>query len=628
MRTLLIDNYDSFTYNLFHLLADLLGEAPVVIRNDEWDWATIERGGFERIVISPGPGRPERAEDFGVCTDVLRRATVPVLGICLGHEGLSAVFGGRVVHAPEPVHGRTSRIFHTGEGLFAGLPQGFAAMRYHSLVADAALPDELERTAWTEDGLVMGLRHRTRPLAGVQFHPESIGSEYGRALVANFVGRSSAHRSVRMGGAEAPRGLKPALQYRVLRDWQDPEAVFAARFAGRPSSWWLDSSRAEPGLARFSYMGEGGAPVRDFDELSTKLAQKSVKNTAPFTFFGGFVGYFGYEMHTGAPDLAFLPVDRFLVFDHETHTMCAAWLDGAADDNWAKEMSAPVPSLPEPEAPPAVEGRLARGREQYLKDIRACLEQIRNGETYQTCLTNRVRFPFNEDPFEAYRRLRRANPAPYSAFLWMPELAVACSSPERFLKVDREGWVESKPIKGTRPRGATAEEDEAIRRELAASEKDRAENLMIVDLIRNDLGRVCETGTIHAPALLEIESYATVHQLVSTVRGRLREDRTALDAVRAAFPGGSMTGAPKLRTMRILAELEGEARGIYSGALGFLSLDGAMDLNIVIRTAVFSEGQGEVGAGGGIVSLSDPEREWEEMLVKARAVTRPLGVIV
>lgn len=624
LRTLLIDNYDSFTYNLHHLLAELLGEPPAVIRNDKWTWEQIERAGFERIVISPGPGRPERPGDAGVCLEVLRRARVPVLGICFGHEALAVAFGGRLRHAPEPVHGRASAILHTGQGLFTGLPQGFRAMRYHSLAVDEPLPACLTRTAWTEDGLIMGLQHRERPLAGVQFHPESIGSECGRELIANFVApRRGPVRARPAAGASAPKGAPRRLHVVQLPQFLDPEAVFAARMAGGPAAWWLDSSRVEPGLARYSYMGSGGGMVCDFEDLRAALAEHSAAGDAPFPFRGGYVGYFSYE-----GQVAFTRADRYLAFDHETETMYAAWLEGAADEAWARAMGEAVPPLAPPGPPVAVRGEWARPRERYLADIAACLERIREGDTYQTCLTNRVRFPFSGSAFEAYRRLRRANPAPYAAFLQLPGITVACSSPERFLRIGADGWIESKPIKGTRPRGANAESDEALRRELAASVKDRAENLMIADLIRNDLGRVSEPGTVHVPALAQVESYATVHQLVSTVRGRLRAGCGALDAVRAAFPGGSMTGAPKLRTMRILAELEQAPRGVYSGALGFLSLDGAAGLNIVIRTAVFAGGAGEVGAGGGIVSLSDPGREWEEVLVKARAVTGPLGVVV
>jgi para-aminobenzoate synthetase len=183
-RILLIDNHDSFTFNLFQMIAVIGGVEPVVIANDACAWR--ELGGFDRVVISPGPGTPARARDVGIARDAVRFAEVPTLGVCLGHQAIAYEFGARVIHAPEPVHGRASAIFHDGGALFCDVPQGFAAIRYHSLMV-ANLPDALERIAWTSDGVIMGLRHRTRPLWGVQFHPESIGSEHGATIVRNFL---------------------------------------------------------------------------------------------------------------------------------------------------------------------------------------------------------------------------------------------------------------------------------------------------------------------------------------------------------------------------------------------------------------------------------------------------------
>jgi anthranilate/para-aminobenzoate synthase component I len=216
------------------------------------------------------------------------------------------------------------------------------------------------------------------------------------------------------------------------------------------------------------------------------------------------------------------------------------------------------------------------------------------------------------------------NPAPFACLLALPDATLVGSSPERFLKVGAEGWVESRPIKGTRPRGANPDEDRRLRAALAASAKDRAENLMIVDLVRNDLGRVCEIGSVHVPELFAIEPYQTVFQLVSTVRGRLARGADALDAVQAAFPPGSMTGAPKLAAMELLARLEPGPRGLYSGAVGYLDLRGGCDLAVTIRSIVLHGGRAFVHTGGGIVADSDSRAEWCEAEDKARALVAAL----
>jgi para-aminobenzoate synthetase len=263
-------------------------------------------------------------------------------------------------------------------------------------------------------------------------------------------------------------------------------------------------------------------------------------------------------------------------------------------------------------------------RNAYLARIDECLREITDGESYEICLTNTVTANVRIDPLRTYSHLRRLSPVPYGALLNFPDVTVLSASPERFLTVGVDGTVESKPIKGTRPRGATPEEDRALHDDLLGNEKDNAELLMIVDLIRNDLSRVCEVNSVHVPKLCEVETYAPVHQLVSTIRGRLRDRHSAVSCVRAAFPGGSMTGAPKIRTMEIIDRLEDGPRGVYSGSLGWFSLAGAMDLNIVIRTLVASGEEVSFGVGGAIVALSDPDEEYEETVVKSRAMVSAL----
>jgi para-aminobenzoate synthetase len=652
VRTLLIDNYDSFTFNLFHLLGEVNGEEPVVVRNDEASWEELAALAVDNIVISPGPGRPEHERDVGVSLDALQRATVPVLGVCLGHQALAHVTGGAIAHAPEVMHGRASEIHHDGRGVFAGIPQGFNAVRYHSL-AVGAVPDALRVTAWTADEVVMGLEHRERPLWGVQFHPESISTEHGATLLRNFRDLTRARR----------RKPRPAtgnsIHYRTMA-WCDPEAAFVALYGEHEHAVWLDSARAEPGLARFSFMGAPDGPLGQvvgydvasgtltvngeerresiFDHCARELTRlRAVAPELPFDFTCGFAGYFGYELKAecgGAlvhrsplPDAALVFCDRLLAFDHDerrVHVLALADpAGGAAAEAWLEETQCRLTALDPPAPPPATPALSFTAREHrdaYLANIAACLHEIQEGETYEVCLTTQLHADGAIDPLAAYRALRARNPAPHAALLRLGEVSVLSSSPERLVRVDRERVVESKPIKGTAARAAHPMEDAYRAAALRADTKSRAENLMIVDLVRNDLGRVCALGTVSVPALMAVESYATVHQLVTTVRGKLRPDATALDCLRAAFPGGSMTGAPKLRTMEIIDRLEGGPRGVYSGALGFLSVNGTADLSIVIRTLVASPGGLQIGSGGAIVAASDPDGEHDEMLLKARAV--------
>jgi para-aminobenzoate synthetase len=688
VKTLLIDNYDSFTYNLFQLLAEANGEEPIVVRNDDAGWPELQRLQFDNIVISAGPGRPDREHDFGVCAEAIERANVPLLGVCLGHQGLSWVHGAAVLPAPVVMHGRISAILHEGSSLFAGIPREFQAVRYHSLCVAQPLPAALQAIARTSDGVLMAVAHRTRPQWGLQFHPESICTEYGRRLLDNFRDLTTVHARapvghapnrpsarVRRTPARTPDAQWPdvaeqpalALKVRRLDALYDAERAFVNLYGDRETAFWLDSSRADE-RARFSFIGApdgplgavatydvangrlrveraGGEELREesiFDFLSREMRRlRHVSDGLPFDFNCGFVGYFGYELKADCggsdahrstmPDAAFVFAGRLIAFDHVeccTYVLCATEPgDDEQAESWIAETCARLASLTPPvnsewdTAAPhePVDFHLSRSHAQYLQDIATCRQRLSEGETYEICLTNKITAETSVDPLELYRTLRRVNPAPFSAYLRFGERAVLSSSPERFLSVGRDRWVEAKPIKGTCPRGGTPAEDVRLAEQLRRGEKNRAENLMIADLLRNDLGVVCEVGTVHVPNLMHVESYETVHQLVSTVRGLLREDVEPPDCVRACFPGGSMTGAPKRRTMQIIDELEGEARGVYSGAIGYLGLSGGCDLSIVIRTIVVQGHTATLGVGGAIVMLSDAEEEYQETLLKARA---------
>lgn len=439
-----------------------------------------------------------------------------------------------------------------------------------------------------------------------------------------------------------------------------PECAFVRVYGESANAFWLDGE--VPGeRARFSFMGDAGGPdgavvtcdvdageirierggrveLREqplFDYLANELGRLACRSPElPFDFNCGFAGYLGYEMKAecgaeivhglATPDAAFVFADRLLAFDHaEGHT----YVLGLGEDveSWIDGTSERLRSLPPLDKATVDAGTEQfaprRSAERYRDDIMACRRYLAAGDTYEVCLTNRLTAATGAEPLSIYRALRRANPAPFSAFLRFGDLSVLSSSPERFLAVDRDGWAEARPIKGTSRRGETPAEDACLATVLADDPKARAENVTIVDLMRNDLGRVCEVGTVSVPELMRVESYETMHQLVSSVRGRLRRDLGAVDCARACFPPGSMTGAPKLRTMEILDELEGEGRGVYSGAIGYFGLGGGCDLSVAIRTAVIAGGEVSVGAGGAIVAESDPDEELEEVRLKAEAVT-------
>lgn len=461
------------------------------------------------------------------------------------------------------------------------------------------------------------------------------------------------------------------------------EEAYPLLSGGAEYSFWLDSAREESPMSVASYVGVVPAqlsPLRvdsaraaaesgtedPFAQLEAALARAprvhpdaAAATGLPAGLRGGYVGYFGYEARAAmglehgypvpgylpaheapTPDSLWLPAVRYLVHEHARPGVAArSWLVG--DEPWCEAaerlLSAALNAAGEcasentpVNAPELTELLLfpAPAAEAYMDAVRASQHEIYEGNSYEVCLTAqtnaRIPNPSPELFFELYRRQRAHNSAPYAAYLRCGDFSVLSSSPERFLSVDTHRNAQTKPIKGTVPRGATPEEDAAAAAWLRTDEKTRAENLMIVDLLRNDLSTVSDPASVRVPVLMGVESYSTVHQLVSTVSSRLREGVSAVAAARACFPGGSMTGAPKPSTMQIIERLEGRARGVYSGALGFVSADGSANLSIVIRTLVaHDDGAVTLAAGGAIVADSDPTAEYEEMLTKLRAALPP-----
>lgn len=443
-------------------------------------------------------------------------------------------------------------------------------------------------------------------------------------------------------------------------------------FKDKPYCFFLDSALPQAKLGRYSFIGanpflvfqsknqgvqiiEGGKPLdltgKPLDVLREYLQRYQVINPTSLPFVGGAVGYFGYDLNrqierlpsisrddTGIPDCCLGFYDWVIVYDHQENKVYAAATGLPETDAIKAQKQAgakikelkriveggsrdvPLPALPTGET--LLKSNFSK--EGYCLAIQRAINYIYAGDIYQVNFSQRFAGKFSGDPAGLYRHLRDISPAPFAAYLGFGEMAVISSSPERYLKLT-SGLVETRPIKGTRPRGKTPEEDQALQEELFNSVKDRAELVMIVDLERNDLGRVCKPGSVVVTELFVLESYATVHHLVATVLGRLAKDKDLIDLLKASFPGGSITGAPKIRSMEIIEELEPTRRNIYTGAIGYLGFDGNMDLNIAIRTMVIKDGQAYFQAGGAIVADSVPEDEYQETLDKARAMINALN---
>lgn len=460
---------------------------------------------------------------------------------------------------------------------------------------------------------------------------------------------------------EIPHSRIPA----DLMDW-------VRGFADCPGLVFLDSALPHETLGRYSFIAAdpvhcvvaqdgqtdidgirfAGTPFDALEHLLRLYPMAQRPDLPPFQT--GLAGAFGYGLRHaveavpdhrrrdhGFADLAVGYYDLVVAVDHQAHRAFVIASGAPEQDAAARRARAQARTdwalarlarrIVRPNFGWAIEMRPDLEPDAFRRMVRRTIDYIEAGDIYQANITQRFQAPLpagfepgGPGRLALYDALRRRNPATFAAYIDFGETAILSSSPERFLKV-ADGRIETRPIKGTRPRGANAAEDAALAGQLLASEKDRAENLMIVDLLRNDLGRVAKLGSVKVPVLFGLESYATVHHLVSVVTAELDQGRSAVDLLRAAFPGGSVTGAPKIRALEIIAELEPTARGPYCGAVGYLSATGSMDTNIVIRTVLINGGRISFQVGGGIVADSDPEAEYQETLVKARALRETLA---
>ena len=439
--------------------------------------------------------------------------------------------------------------------------------------------------------------------------------------------------------------------------WVEPEDFYVAHVAERDRAFWLDGSGARAWSGRLSVVGwlDGGdlsltgypdttvqrhgheaGPLADASIFAAMRRLGGSSTTAPSPW--RWVGFLGYAARPDLPAIAdpdpraiescMMRVRRFVTFDHARHRVRAvapheeeaAWQEEVAGLLFATRGA----GSPPPASPAAVVSTWDEQR--YRAAFAAVQNQLRLGNSYETNLTFRTVVESAAGPLDTYRRLRRINPAPYAAYITHRGTSLLSASPERFATVGPDRVLETRPIKGTTARDSDPDRDVEAARRLTLDPKFRGENLMIVDLLRNDMARVCALGSVEVTDLMHVESYPTVHQLITTIRGRLRDDVDTLDALWSLFPGGSMTGAPKLRTMEIIAEVEDSARGPYSGAVGWVLDDGSADLGIVIRSLVHRDGRYTIGTGGGITVSSAVDEEFDEAAWKASRLLGALGL--
>ncbi|MEJ7741841.1 MAG: aminodeoxychorismate synthase component I [Nocardioidaceae bacterium] len=439
--------------------------------------------------------------------------------------------------------------------------------------------------------------------------------------------------------------------------WVEPEDFFVAHVADKARSFWLDGAGGRSWSGSRSYVGwlddhepsvtlhaQSGV-VRQHDawsayEVGTDIFDvlSEPSGSGDESEAGRWVGYLGYaarrdlpalvDPNPGAvPDACWLRAQRWVEFDHVERSVRAV-ADPDTLASWQETVArlvAGTDAAVEPGPPCVVSSARGMSEVAYAAAFASVQEHLRRGNSYETNLTFQTAIESSTPALETYRRLRRLNPAPYAAYLHHLGTSVLSSSPERFVKIDAERHVETRPIKGTTPRFPDPLADAASAELLRTCDKFRGESLMIVDLLRNDLSRVCDVGSVQVTDLMHVESYATVHQLVSTIEGRLRADVSTVAAVQAIFPGGSMTGAPKERTMQIIAEVESGARGVYAGALGWIDADGSADLSIIIRSLVHHRGTYAFGTGGGITVRSEEEEEYAEATWKSARLLQALG---
>lgn len=649
---LVIDNH-GFTTNI---LCHQLGAVDIVTAAE---LAALDLEHYTHVVVTHGT----TVADLSPLRAVPQ---LPVLAIGSGYQDLAVAYGHQAIIAPaQPVYGQPVLHQHTASGLFAGLPNPTPLTTYHAWRLTAMDPARFAVHAVDRDEAVLTYHVVGTHHWGIHADPAALQSTHGKTLIENFLALAPSRGDTPpLAAAQVSAPQSVACFTRQIHGVLDTAATFTALQRDSSAAFWLDSAAAHLGQGDTTIMGTNAGPLAhtvrwNVETQQLQILQHGHETTTTQSVFdylqahawrpadpmeldgfsGGWVGYLGYEAKQATlaghrnrwqattPDAYWIKPQSFLRYDHTAQlTTLFAYEDAALlDAAEAALVFGSSTSVPADVERRELPGTWRLSSAEYEHRVSQIRDMLRAGQAAGICLTDTYTLPeYTGDGLQLYRRLRKTNPAPYAGYLrfttFGDTLEVLSASPEKFLSVDATGRVESKPIKGTVARSDDPAEDAWIAQQMAADPKIQSENLMITDLLRDDLAQVTRPGSVAVPKLMTVETFATVHQLVTTVTGQLRDQTSALDALRAVFPGGSMTGAPKRVSVKTLENLEAGPRGIYSGAMGWIGDNNTAEFSVVIRTMVLDAGQLTIGAGGAVVVDSDPTAEELEKHLKAKAL--------
>lgn len=707
MNLLLIDNYDSFVFNVYQYLLEL-GHNVSTYRNDEITVKEIEAIKPDAIFLSPGPGRPENA---GICVPLIKKfaGEIPIFGICLGHQAIGYAFGGEITNSQQLFHGKTSKIISLGKGVMNSFDQ-ITVTRYHSLtISNTNLPDCLEVTCETELGEIMGVLHKEYNIEGVQFHPESVLTEFGKEMLSNFLARvtaferqtnNSSKNNKRGNGVpileqinDPPQKLSVEQDYYEVKTKLNHMQIFEIiqKEFGATNSFLLDSAGGPEVDCATSYIGifpkfeitlykkrlqfksdnnginevfknifgkhylsyEDGFDISndkfsDVFEIMSNSFDVTKKHDKNLPISHGLVGFIGYEyLHylenihradkksIGLPDIHLKYFSFVIRIDESTDIANVIVNRIKEGSNQSVEKIIQILEL-DHQTSPQKESNAAKGetkelseesnilRDMYLENARKAKDYIYQGDIFQVQLGQRIKINKNISSLCLYKKMREINPSPYMFYWDNGDYQLISNSPELQLRVEYDTAL-IRPIAGTsKGKGGNASERQIIINDFKQDVKEQAEHVMLVDLARNDLGRLAIPHSVKVDQFLKVEEYAHVFHLTSTVTSKLPSHINKMHLFESTFPAGTLTGAPKVRAMEIIAELETEERGPYGGAFGFFDFNGNIVSSIIIRTVMKKGDQVYIQASAGLVADSVPENEWNETNHKMRTVKQAI----